>query len=588
MNIFPISFIANKDEMTKPNVIKMLRNVKVGIHSNLNEIVWKNIMYIIKLAKYSDENPLDDLFLDLNIKDELLIIMNNIIKDSHTTNCPIDYIEELHNINLDFLIVNSTNKHIGLYNIIDFNTSRWSIDLLSKKDFSKIDLKMMTGLYFYYMNSSGVGYKIGSEKNKKSVRDLVTYYQENKPEEFNIFLKLEYVPLDTVNILCSKSSSHHEFVIKGLFEDFGGEKYFYKLLDSFFYRDCDKSYFLKIFETDEVYLNNVFKYIVNHYKEDKPLNSNHIKVSYELFKIFENYISNEIFEEMEKTLNDIVKSLIENKEKNKNIRVMLFVLERAALISYDSFKTIIDNYNLIVWHTKKNSFNDTTKKLIKNNPSNAFLQIILKNINLFELAEIYNNFKEKVKLSTRQSDYLDYITESNLFINQLLLKSLVTKFLNNSKEVFKSEKDFISCSYIVMDFLKKENPNIEEFEVLFYAINLNPHSELKSGRTIDMNYNSVESKNYERTFDNNIFTFISQYIRGEPEHIIIYFSDVLKVALDDTIDSENEFVIYLKQYKKLIPQKYLEKAKYSALELEEFLMRKLIPVNNIKVKKNKF
>ena len=44
------------------------------------------------------------------------------------------------------------------------------------------------------MNDGGIGYKTGSKSNKDNVKLLVKYYQENKPEDFSIFLKLNSIP----------------------------------------------------------------------------------------------------------------------------------------------------------------------------------------------------------------------------------------------------------------------------------------------------------------------------------------------------------------------------------------------------------
>lgn len=510
---------------TLEDVLKSLSTVNSFTHM-ANKNIGDCLLQMFYINSFLEKNSYTQIIYNHQYEKEFKEIEIKLSKHPEITNLPDNITETIHGlINEGFLTTFSSNS--TLKNAIELNLHQYYGKYVLSSDNKDIDLNMMKHLYFYYQNSGGVGKKIGNPKIQKKVLEALEFYKTHRKEDIE-----EMLTLDT-EISNGKLTIN---VIMGLLEDFSDTQYSHKLFDTFLKVDLGR-YALENLLSNPSTFNNLSNYIVEYYEKNSNFHTQHLLSTFLIYSEFKDYFSPTIIEKVNNVFDRVIDILAEKKQPN--IAISQLVLLHAIKKSFSHFIAIHNNYSMDNKH--HHYYEDETR-----DPTKVFLERLPKNnFDFFDTIHIFDIVKDNLKNTQNGHTY--------------------------------------SYPAYIFQFLKIENPTIKEFEQLFECLLDFKNSSHKFKEDSELDYH-----NFGYSHSNNIFSFISEYIRSEPIEIRDYFSNFLRDALDGNVDNKNNLSIKLKEELHLLNSNKLIQARADVIALENNILDNIIVCNDAKSVKIKF
>ena len=484
----------NENNLIYKRYDKILESIIQILNKNLNNLIYyKNefsnfisnvpiynkifIDFVIKFHRLSLDMIDDELFknTEKSITDILLYLENmkflyiNIINNKNLFELK-DKDEMKKNLLENFLIMVRYKKYLSSKAIIFifkdiYYISKYEEDVIKQfafegleeiKKYTKIDKIKIEQRFFFYLCLC--------VKNKDTIDRLPSLYQEvDQPikdfmNNYNTEIEklLKGIDQYSANNLIEKCDEKSENIVINIIKNiYGNQNYKWEnsIEEEKLYRTI-KSYYLK-------YCPNLIKGAVD-LANKIPINDFFTNSNFILNKIkqFENNpeILNEIFEQLNNTeanknINGNNLRNIYNYYDNINDKIFFYILYFFQNIKKDEYKFYKDL--MIKYHIKKiNQIKNESVDKLKNELNNISTQLIKdSNINLLEIFNIYDDYKENIKnINEIQEEEIDKINnefDSNLIniINEKLLVGENNKYLEEyykkltqeNKEIFKEK-----------------------------------------------------------------------------------------------------------------------------------------------------
>ena len=484
----------NENNLIYKRYDKILESIIQILNKNLNNLIYyKNefsnfisnvpiynkifIDFVIKFHRLSLDMIDDELFknTEKSITDILLYLENmkflyiNIINNKNLFELK-DKDEMKKNLLENFLIMVRYKKYLSSKAIIFifkdiYYISKYEEDVIKQfafegleeiKKYTKIDKIKIEQRFFFYLCLC--------VKNKDTIDRLPSLYQEvDQPikdfmNNYNTEIEklLKGIDQYSANNLIEKCDEKSENIVINIIKNiYGNQNYKWEnsIEEEKLYRTI-KSYYIK-------YCPNLIKGAVD-LANKIPINDFFTNSNFILNKIkqFENNpeILNEIFErlnntEANKNINGNNLRNIYNYYDNINNKIFFYILYFFQNIKKDEYKFYKDL--MIKYHIKKiNQIKNESEDKLKNELNNISTQLIKdSNINLLEIFNIYDDYKENIKnINEIQGEEIDKINnefDSNLIniINEKLLVGENNKYLEEyykkltqeNKEIFKEK-----------------------------------------------------------------------------------------------------------------------------------------------------
>ena len=484
----------NENNLIYKRYDKILESIIQILNKNLNNLIYyKNefsnfisnvpiynkifIDFVIKFHRLSLDMIDDELFknTEKSITDILLYLENmkflyiNIINNKNLFELK-DKDEMKKNLLENFLIMVRYKKYLSSKAIIFifkdiYYISKYEEDAIKQfafegleeiKKYTKIDKIKIEQRFFFYLCLC--------VKNKDTIDRLPSLYQEvDQPikdfmNNYNTEIEklLKGIDQYSANNLIEKCDEKSENIVINIIKNiYGNQNYKWEnsIEEEKLYRTI-KSYYIK-------YCPNLIKGAVD-LANKIPINDFFTNSNFILNKIkqFENNpeILNEIFEQLNNTeanknINGNNLRNIYNYYDNINDKIFFYILYFFQNIKKDEYKFYKDL--MIKYHIKKiNQIKNESEDKLKNELNNISTQLIKdSNINLLEIFNIYDDYKENIKnINEIQREEIDKINnefDSNLIniINEKLLVGENNKYLEEyykkltqeNKEIFKEK-----------------------------------------------------------------------------------------------------------------------------------------------------